>query len=148
MEGQLLEPASILTVDCSPNDAHPANELDTDDPLVPAIAASGRKWVAIVDREGNPKWILDADGLLREILMNKSQPVKLCHFAHRPIIVTDPSMTLGQVIPRLVVRPEHPRDDVIDEDVILVWGDQKRIITGADILGRLLQGIVDKPDAT
>ena len=36
---------------------------------------------------------------------------------------------------------EHPEDDVIDNDLILVWGKQKRIITGSDILGRLLRGI-------
>jgi hypothetical protein len=33
-------------------------------------------------------------------------------------------------------------DDVVDNDLILVWGEQKRIITGADLLGRLLRGIV------
>ena len=36
----------------------------------------------------------------------------------------------------------HPEDDVIDNDLILVWGEEKRIITGADLLGRLLRGIV------
>jgi metal transporter CNNM len=30
---------------------------------------------------------------------------------------------------------------VIDNDLILVWDSQKRIITGADLLGRLLRGI-------
>jgi len=33
------------------------------------------------------------------------------------------------------VAPERPGDDVIDNDLILVWGAQKRIITGADLLG-------------
>jgi hypothetical protein len=33
-------------------------------------------------------------------------------------------------------------DDVIDQDIILFWGSQKRIITGSDILGRLMRGIV------
>jgi hypothetical protein len=33
-------------------------------------------------------------------------------------------------------------DDVIDNDLILVWGSQRRIITGSDLLGRLLRGIV------
>ena len=32
-------------------------------------------------------------------------------------------------------------DDVIDDDLILIWTDEKRVITGADILGRLLRGI-------
>jgi hypothetical protein len=49
---------------------------------------------------------------------------------------------LGSVIGRMKVKAEHPEDDVIDNDLILVWGDQKRIITGADLLGRLLRGIV------
>jgi metal transporter CNNM len=146
-EGQTLEPDSILAIDCGPGLDHPSFELDADDPLVAAIAASGRKWVVLVDGEGVPRWILDADGLLREVLMNRSQPAKLCHFAHRPIVVSDPSVSLGQIIPRLVVRSEHPHDDVIDQDVILLWGEQKRIITGADILGRLLKGIVDNPPA-
>ena len=45
------------------------------------------------------------------------------------------------------VSAEHPEDDVIDNDIILVWGAQKRIITGADLLGRLLRGIatLEKP---
>jgi len=36
---------------------------------------------------------------------------------------------------------EHPDDDVIDNDLILVWGSQKSMITGSDLLGRLLRGI-------
>jgi metal transporter CNNM len=48
---------------------------------------------------------------------------------------------LGEVIGRMKVKPEHPEDDVIDDDLILVWGIQRRIITGADLLGRLLRGI-------
>jgi metal transporter CNNM len=36
---------------------------------------------------------------------------------------------------------------VIDDDTILVWAKQKRIITGADILGRLLRGIAEKVES-
>ena len=46
------------------------------------------------------------------------------------------------VIGGLTVVPERPGDDVIDNDLILVWGEQRRIITGSDLLGRLLRGIV------
>ena len=49
---------------------------------------------------------------------------------------------LGDVIGRMKVAPERPGDDVIDHDLILVWGTQRRIITGADLLGRLLRDIV------
>lgn len=37
---------------------------------------------------------------------------------------------------------EHAEDDVIDEDIILLWGEEKKVITGSDILGSLLRGIV------
>jgi hypothetical protein len=43
---------------------------------------------------------------------------------------------------KLHVEPESKGDDVIDWDVILVWSDEhRRIITGADLLGRLMRGI-------
>jgi len=43
---------------------------------------------------------------------------------------------------KLKVKSPHPSDDVIDQDVILLWAEEKRIITGSDLLGRLLRGIV------
>ncbi len=39
------------------------------------------------------------------------------------------------------VVQETPDDDVIENDIILVWSTRKRIITGSDLLGRLLRGI-------
>jgi hypothetical protein len=36
---------------------------------------------------------------------------------------------------------EKSFDGVIDRDVLLVWGENKRIITGADIFGLLLKGM-------
>jgi len=54
------------------------------------------------------------------------------------------SARLGDVIGLMKMKPEHPEDDVIDHDLILVWGTQKRIITGADLLGRLLRGITTR----
>ena len=60
----------------------------------------------------------------------------------QPIIVTDMRTPLGGVIGRMKVKQEHLEDDVIDNDLILVWGEQKRIITSDDLLGRLLWGIV------
>ena len=42
---------------------------------------------------------------------------------------------------------EEDEDDVVDEDFILLWGEHKRVITGSDILGRLLRGIAQRrPD--
>ena len=39
------------------------------------------------------------------------------------------------------VVQQTPDDDVIENDLILVWSTRKRIITGSDLLGRLLRGI-------
>ena len=41
----------------------------------------------------------------------------------------------------MTVEPQQPGDDVIHHDMILVWGEQKRVITGSDLLGRLLRDI-------
>ena len=54
---------------------------------------------------------------------------------------------LGDVIGMMKVA-ERPDDDVIDHDLILVWGPQPRIITGADLLGRLLRDIVTAEPAS
>lgn len=85
--------------------------------------------------------MLDAHHFLRDSLFNAASVHPEIHW-HRPIVVTNLRTPLGGVIGRMKVKAEHPEDDVIDDDIILVWGEQKRIITGADLLGRLLRGIV------
>jgi len=97
----------------------------------------------LTDEKGEPKLTLDSDGFLRSALFEKDvfNPMEFCH---RPIIVHDKEVTLGEAILKLKVQPEKLGDDVIDKDTILFWSDKKRIITGADILGRLLRGIVSQ----
>ncbi len=141
-EGEPVDPKSIIKLPFSgglpvfPNFARrPSN------PFLKQIQASGKKWVIITDESDEPHLILDSDGFLRSALFNEKtgHPYAYCH---RPIIVKDPHIELGNVILKLRVKPEAAEDDVIDHDVILVWSDEKRVITGADILGRLLRGIV------
>jgi len=40
------------------------------------------------------------------------------------------------------VKPGRRKDDVVGLDIILFWGEGKGVLTGADVLGRLLQGLV------
>ena len=87
--------------------------------------------------------VLDAHHFLRDVLFNEVS-VGPEPYWHRPIVITDMSTRLGDVIGLMKMKPEHPEDDVIDHDLILVWGKQKRIITGADLLGRLLRGIATR----
>ena len=49
---------------------------------------------------------------------------------------------LDTVLSEFVVEADDREDDIIDQDVVIYWTENdKRIITGADILGRLLKGI-------
>ena len=100
------------------------------------------KWVIFTDPSGQPHLVLNAHHFLRDTLFE--QAIRLEAYCHRPIIVADMGTRLGDVIGRMQVRPEHAEDDVIDNDMILLWGKQRRIITGADLLGRLLRGIATR----
>jgi len=111
-----------------------------DDPFVLQVNASGKKWVILTDPAGEPRLALDADGFLRDVLTRGSDAV-VAHHCHRPVIVLDPGLPLGRIIGRLQAGGVRSEDDVIDNDVVLLWGAERRIITGADILGRLLRGI-------
>lgn len=61
---------------------------------------------------------------------------------HRPIVVGDPDSPLGHIIATLKEGMDANSDAAIEKDIVLLWTDgQKRVITGADLLGRLLRGI-------
>jgi metal transporter CNNM len=140
-EGETIDPRSIITLPIeSERPLLPKFERSHNDPFLRQLNASGKKWVIIVDASGRPSFVLDAHHFLRDSIFNEASLNPKVHW-HRPIIITDTSTPLGGVIGRLKVRAEHLEDDVIDNDLILVWGEEKRIITGADLLGRLLRGI-------
>ena len=127
----------------------PESGSDESDAFLEALKNSPYKWAIITDPDDIPRLVLDAEAYLVNRLSGR-EPVDVYHFCHRPIIVTDPETTIETVLPQLEVDAEHRRDRVIDHDVILFWGpSEHRIVTGADILGRLLQGIVHRiePDS-
>jgi hypothetical protein len=141
-EGEPIDPRSIITLPIeNERPVLPKVERSPDDPFLQQLNASGKKWVIIVDPLGRPSFVLDAHHFLRDLIFGTMSAGPELYW-HRPIIVTDLNTPLGGVIGRMQVKPEYPEDDVIDNDLILVWGEQKRIITGADLLGRLLRGIV------
>jgi metal transporter CNNM len=141
-EGESIDPRSIITLPiANERPLLPRFERSPNDPFLRQLNASGKKWVIIVDPSGRPSFVLDAHHFLRDLLFDTLSASPEFYW-HRPIIITDILTPLGDVIGRMKVKPEHPGDDVIDNDLILVWGKEKRIITGADLLGRLLRGIV------
>ena len=112
--------------------------------FVQAIEETHLKWAVITDAADQPKLVLETDRYLREVLAGRSD-VDVYAYCHRPIVVTDPKVTLDGVLDQFVVEANHGDDLVVDRDVVLYWTDDaKRIVTGADILGRLLQGIAKR----
>ncbi len=139
--GEQVDPRSVIALQVSAGKVvFPEFSRGSGDSFLTEIHESGRKWVIFTDKADCPKLIMDADGFLRDALLNRSS-LNPYHYCHRPIIVKDMKTPLGSVIGQWRVHTERRGDDIIDQDIILVWGDEKRIITGADILGRLLKGI-------
>ena len=140
-EGEIVDPGSIISLPIKNEvPAFPRISGSASDPFLKRVDRSGRKWVIITDPSGEPVLVMNADAFLRDALFTPETFRPLVH-CHRPIVVHDAKRRLGEVIGLLKVELEHPGDNVIDNDVILVWANEKRVITGADILGRLMSGI-------
>ena len=117
-------------------------------PFLERLQRSGKKWVVAVDGAGEPVLVIDSDGFVRDVLFGKAPFCPNSH-CHRPVIIRERGVTLGDVITRLKVHPQYHSDDVIDDDIILYWAATgRRVITGADILGRLLRGIVQQDNVS
>lgn len=144
-EGELINPESIISLPVNEHGkpVFPEFEDKYGDPFLRKINSSREKWVIITDLSHNPLLVLDADQFLRDAIYGAGH-ANIFAFCHRPIIVTTPGTNMGEVINKFKVVAEHAEDDVVDNDIIIYWGEQKRIITGADILGRLFRGIVER----
>ncbi len=113
------------------------------DAFIEELKKNDKKWRIIIDEATRlPLLVLEAEAYVYSIF-SEDEDLDIYESCHRPIIVTDASVTLDKVLDQLQVEAEHRDDLVVDDDVILFWSESsKRIITGADILGRLLKGIV------
>jgi metal transporter CNNM len=143
-EGEPVDPRSII---CLPLEEGrpmlPAFRRSADDPFLRQVNASGNKWIVTTDAAGQPQRVLDAHRFLRGALLGDAAFNPRMYW-HRPIIVKNSKVRLGEVISLLKVRSPLPEDDVTAHDLILVWGAEKRMIPGGDILGRLLRGIASR----
>jgi hypothetical protein len=140
-EGEHVHPDSVISLptrDGTP--LFPDFERRTGDPFLQSINRSGKKWIILVDEHRQPCLVLNSNAFLRACLFG-DQEVRPEAFCHRPIVVTDANTLLGKVVSRFRVHPVSDADDVIDDDLILLWSEERRVITGSDILGRLLRGI-------
>lgn len=143
-EGVPVDPKSIIRLpvrDGTP--IFPVFQRSPDDPFLRQVNASDKAWVVIADEKNEPSCIMDADGFLRHTFFmgEHTDPHAYCH---RPVIVRDRHEPLGKVLAQLSFDPESPADHLISHDTVLLWTEQPRLITGADLLGRLLRGIVQR----
>jgi hypothetical protein len=145
-EGEVVHAKSVIALPIEKGRCIlPKFERSPKDPFLQQVYASGMKWVIVTDLTGEPAFVLDAHQFLRDAVFDELN-LDPNDYWHRPIIIRDRNAKLGDVIPLLHVCAERPDDDVIDNDMILVWCEQRRIITGSDLLGRLLRkiAVVDK----
>jgi hypothetical protein len=137
-EGGPIHPKSIVSAERA--NTLPRFERTPGDAFLRDLQASGKKWIVLVDPSGEPGLVIDADGFLRGALLEGAafSPPRHC-------VVRDPATRLGHLLHRLRVEPSTSEDDVIDRDLILLWTpSERRVLTGADILGRLLRGIATR----
>lgn len=141
-EGEAIDPASVIVLECKvdlpviPELGDPDGDL-----FIQRVNTSGRKWVILTDPDDNPQLVLDADSYLRAVLAD-SGTVDAYEHCHRPIVIKDPERPLGFVILDLRSGMTESNDAAISKDVVLLWTEKiRRVVTGADLLGRLFRGI-------
>jgi metal transporter CNNM len=141
-EGADVDPASIIRLPArNGQPVFPPFENQPDDPFLKQVEASGKPWIVITDEGGEPLTLLDADGFLRHAVYHsaRTDPAAFCH---RPVVIREPDTPLGEAIEKLRFDPHAP--DLISRDTILLWTKERRVITGSDLLGRLLRGVVKR----
>ena len=140
-EGEPLDTRSIISLEFDGDrPVFPDSAGQRDSEFLQNLQESGRKWAVLVDGQGMPRLVVDTDGYLRNALLRPETFKPEAH-CHAPIIVRDETAKIGDVLQRFEVQPTYVGDNVIDQDVVLLWTTERRVITGADILGRLLTGI-------
>jgi len=146
-EGQPIDEKSIIALPSKIDfPILPAIERSIEDPFLSQVNESKKSWVVLTNENGAPLMVIDADGLLRDALFVSDETFDPYNYCHRPVVVKNNHEPLGQLISQLKFNPQSQKKEsgVILNDVILLWSEEKRIITGTDLLGRLLHGVASE----
>ena len=139
-EGEIIAAESIMSLPIEKTKPVFPDTRESQRAFAQRIAQVGRAWIILLDDHNFPMLALDADAYLRAIYTADDRILNPYVFCHQPIVVTDPNTHLGTVISAF--KPTKAQSDApLKNDIIILWSATKRIITGADILGRLLKGI-------
>lgn len=140
-EGEDVDPLSVIALPTKVDLPVLPNVKSLSDDFVRDVNASGRKWAILTDASGEPQLLLDADSYLRAVMSDPTKVDPYTH-CHRAVVVRDPKKPLGHIILALKKGLTAQSDAAIEKDIVLLWTpDKKRVVTGADLLGRLLRGI-------
>ena len=140
-EGEVIDPRTILELPFQGDSpVFPEITADPQDPFLQKLNAASGKWMIVVDDGDNPRLAFNTDAFLRATLFDGPafDPVAQCHV---PIIAKRGETRLDVALERLCAGRGDGEDSAIPHDLILLWGDERRVITGADLLGRLLRGV-------
>jgi metal transporter CNNM len=143
-EGEIIDPKSIIALPTKLDlPIIPVTTQGPDDLFLMLVNETNHSWVILTNEAGYPLLVLDADGYSRAVLYQSGDfdPYNYCH---RPVVITDETTPLNEAILKMKVNTSTDKnfDGVIEHDVLLIWGETKRIITGADIFGLLLKGML------
>jgi len=142
-EGELIDPQSIISLPTKLDlPIIPELTQTPDDPFLTLINKTNYSWVILTDLKGEPLLALDADGFSRAAIYQKDNfdPYSYCH---RPVVIKDGTTALNDAMLKMKLNTSTDKnfDGDIEHDVLLIWGEEKRIITGGDIFGLLLKGM-------
>ena len=140
-EGARIHQGSIISLACENGSVKfPEFSKEINDPFLKLIQSSRERWVIYVDFMNEPILVMDADKFLRHALLSREHTIPQ-QFCHKPLVIHDVETTIGKAMSMLKFDRSIQDDTIIKNDVILIWAQEKRIITGSDFLGSLLRGI-------
>ncbi len=140
-EGEMLAPDTIVA-DARYAEADKGFALPgVNRELLDKIRGTRHRWFIFTDRAGAPAWALDSFALLRACDSDGAVPENIAPYCHRPVVITDRNTRLGEVIAHLKSGAPAQSDAPFPRRIMLYWGDEKRIVTASDIMGRLFMGI-------
>ena len=141
-EGEPVSAESIIQLDFDGGrPLFPDILPSANDPFLLKLYKADEKWAILVDSAGEPKLVLHTKEFISDTIMERHHQINPIHYCHKPIIVRDAGHKLGAYLPHFKVSIGKTGTEVIDNDVILLWIENPRIITGTDILGRLFRKI-------
>jgi metal transporter CNNM len=138
--GSRIDPQSVivLPVDEEGLPLLPDFESTPNDSFIQILFFSGKQWVIITNLSRQPILVMNVASLIKDMFFKKNK-INMIEYCYRPIIVTDHGATLGQIIKDFKVT--FDREQVKSCNLVLFWTkEEKRIITGTDLLKRLLKG--------